>query len=89
MNKYMRKHFHGRYGIDHDKVVQAAIGAHHRHLGGLSSDIFCEPDFLSDAGIDRAAELALQDDGDHGDTRVIEYFEYVQEVYETGADNYG
>ena len=86
-NDYMVKHFTNRYGIDPNATLAIArdLGRKHRAEGtppGLeSSSITSEPDFCEAAGIDRATDLALSDDFDHGDSRVEEWGEVLQDGY--------
>lgn len=88
-NEYMVKHFMARYGIDPNATLAIArdLGRKHRAEGtqpGLeSSSITSERDFCDAAGIYRATDLALSDDFDHGDVRVADWGEILQDAYET------
>lgn len=86
-NEYMVKHFTRRYGFDPNAtlVIARDLGRKHRADGlrpGLeSSSITSEQDFCDAAGIDRATDIALSDDFDHGDSRVEEWGETLQDEY--------
>ena len=86
-NDYMVKHFTRRYGFDPNATLAVAreCGRKDRAAGlraGLeSSSITSEQDFCDAAGIDRATDLALSDDFDHGDSRVEEWGEILQDEY--------
>ena len=91
-NDYMVKHFTNRYGIDPNATLAIArdLGRKHRAEGlrpGLeSSSITSEKDFCEAAGIDRATDLALSDDFDHGDGRVGDWGEALQGEYVAAFD---
>lgn len=86
-NDYMVKHFTNRYGIDPNRALAVArdLGRKHRAEGmrpGLeSSSIVDEVDFREAAGISDAVDLAMADDADHGDVRVVEWAEVLQDGY--------
>ena len=88
-NDYTVNHFTRRYGFDPNATLAIArdLGRKHRAegtpLGLESSSITSEQDFLDSAGIDRATDLALSDDFDHGDVRVGEWGEVLQDEYAT------
>lgn len=88
-NDYMVKHFMARYGFDPNVTLAIArdLGRKHRaevaQPGLESSSITSEQDFCDAAGIDRVTDLALSDDFDHGDVRVADWGEILQDEYAT------
>ena len=86
-NDYMVKHFTNRYGIDPNRTLEVARGCGRKHRAegmrpGLeSSSVVDEVDFREAAGISDAVDLALADDADHGDSRVEEWGEILQDGY--------